>query len=115
MRILTVEDDGPQCPLIAERWAPIEAKNIAPDPRSGHSMVLTQTNHLIVFGGEGSVKYSDVWVFNLNTLEWSAPKVKGKNVKPRIGHTASLVSDRMLVWGGHDGQVRAYPAVVFCS
>ena len=81
--------------------------NILPSGRGGSSSVLFR-NKLIVFGGhflkeEGKYEYlNDIWVFDItNSLGvWEPIKIKGESPPPRYGHSASVVGDKMLIFGG---------------
>ena len=57
---------------------------------------------MIVFGGSDGVEcFRDVWVFDVDTLQW-----RGVDVKlsfPRLSHTATVVGSYLFVIGGHDG------------
>ncbi len=84
-------------------WKNPVIKGKPPQPRYGHSAILYQ-NSMIIFGGEDnetSESLSDVHLLDLETWTWMQPQVSGEIPPSRSFHTAILVQDSMLVWGGH--------------
>ena len=81
--------------------------NVLPSGRGGSSSVLYKTK-LILFGGhflkeEGKYEYlNDVWVFDTSNPkgEWTPTKIKGDIPSPRYGHTAHIIGDKMILFGG---------------
>ena len=76
-------------------------KSNSPSQRRGHSMLSTDTN-LILFGGcDLNAKcFNDVYFFNIDTLEWTLIENKGKVPSPRMGHSAVLYGNKMIIYGG---------------
>lgn len=77
-----------------------------PPPRRAHTTVLYR-NFLVVFGGgNGQAALNDVWALDISDarrLSWQEWKTTG-DVPHRKGyHTANLVGDKMIVFGGSDG------------
>eukprot|EP00516_Mucochytrium_quahogii_P000925 CAMPEP_0203746968 /NCGR_PEP_ID=MMETSP0098-20131031/2236_1 /ASSEMBLY_ACC=CAM_ASM_000208 /TAXON_ID=96639 /ORGANISM=" , Strain NY0313808BC1" /LENGTH=4160 /DNA_ID=CAMNT_0050635227 /DNA_START=190 /DNA_END=12669 /DNA_ORIENTATION=+ len=78
---------------------------LAPPPRGGHSATVIE-NRMWVFGGYGGQGYSrrdfnDLYILGLDDMEWQkVPAIKGPPPKPRSNHTASLVNDKIYVFGG---------------
>lgn len=55
------------------------------------------------FGGtDGGYHYNDVWMFDLQTLEWQELKCTGYIPVPREGHAATMVDGVIYVFGGRD-------------
>ncbi|WVW81394.1 hypothetical protein I302_103386 [Kwoniella bestiolae CBS 10118] len=81
-------------------------KTPIPPPRRAHTTVLYK-NYLIVFGGgNGQAALNDVWaldITDLNNLSWQEWKTKGDIPQKKGYHTANLVGDKMIVFGGSDG------------
>ncbi|KIR69365.1 kelch repeat-containing protein [Cryptococcus bacillisporus CA1873] len=77
-----------------------------PPPRRAHSAVLYQ-HYLIVFGGgNGQAALNDVWALDVsdpNALTWTEWKTKGDIPQKKGYHTANLIGDKMVVFGGSDG------------
>ncbi|WVQ82627.1 hypothetical protein IAT38_004759 [Cryptococcus sp. DSM 104549] len=77
-----------------------------PPPRRAHTTVLYQ-NFLVVFGGgNGQAALNDVWALDIsdhNNLSWQEWKTKGDVPQKKGYHTANLIGDKMVVFGGSDG------------
>ena len=77
----------------------------APCPRGAHASTVS-CGKLFVFGGYGGWKYNldylnDVCILNLETWEWSSPKIIGIGPSPRCGHRACTIHDcKLIVLGG---------------
>ncbi|OCF43112.1 kelch repeat-containing protein [Kwoniella heveanensis CBS 569] len=82
------------------------AKMPLPPPRRAHTTVLYR-HYLVVFGGgNGQAALNDVWaldVSDLDNLTWTEWKTKGDVPQKKGYHTANLVGDKMIVFGGSDG------------
>ncbi len=88
--------------LTTRAWSPVEPNSeIVPPPRYAHSMNIVG-RQLLIFGGSGSdgVAYNDLWIFDFETLLWLRPALAGVPPEPRSYHSASLVGDKILVFGG---------------
>jgi N-acetylneuraminic acid mutarotase len=62
---------------------------------------------LIIFGGyychgdlEYEGNYNDVFILNLEIMEWQRPAIAGDRPEKRCSHTASIVGETMFVFGG---------------
>jgi hypothetical protein len=60
---------------------------------------------MIVFGGCTSSGYknskNDIFVLNLDTFEWSKPKISGNFPTPRHGHSMTVIGEsRVALFGG---------------
>ncbi|WVR03191.1 hypothetical protein IAU60_000182 [Kwoniella sp. DSM 27419] len=77
-----------------------------PPPRRAHTTVMYK-NHLVVFGGgNGQAALNDVWALDVSdpdNLTWHEWKTKGDVPQKKGYHTANLVGDKMVVFGGSDG------------
>ncbi|TYJ57536.1 hypothetical protein B9479_001854 [Cryptococcus floricola] len=77
-----------------------------PPPRRAHTTVLYQ-HYLVVFGGgNGQAALNDVWaldITDLDNLVWLEWKTKGDVPQKKGYHTANLIGDKMVVFGGSDG------------
>jgi N-acetylneuraminic acid mutarotase len=58
-----------------------------------------------MYGGRDETKiYSDIWVYNLDNNDWKQINLSPEtSLIPRFGHTAVICQDRMLIFGGWDG------------
>lgn len=75
---------------------------VVPPPMCCLSMVPYGDQFLITFGGGSQTgMYSDVFVFDLNTYEWTHPTIRNSELAiPRIVHSAIVYGDAMIVFGG---------------
>lgn len=77
-----------------------------PPPRRAHTTVLYR-NYLVVFGGgNGQAALNDVWALDVSDssrLSWQEWRTRGDVPHKKGYHTANLVGDKMIVYGGSDG------------
>lgn len=83
-----------------------------------HSACVYDKKFILYFGGFHSSKrrLNDLWMFDTITLQWSLlyegytgtpgidEKISNLAPPPRGGHTASIIGDKMWVFGGYGGQ-----------
>jgi len=67
--------------------------------RHDHSTVLHHGN-LYVYGGRGPQALGDFWTFSLTSSEWTQLAVPF-SMAPRFGHSAVVIGDEMIVYGGY--------------
>jgi N-acetylneuraminic acid mutarotase len=85
-------------------WKKIIPKGPDPEPRHGHSAVVSQ-NNIIYYGGRGNGSkkfYADFFVFDSIAEQWVYPKLDGVMPTPRYFH-ASVVLDKgseVVIFGG---------------
>ena len=76
--------------------------NNSPQPRYGHTAVV-YNDSMIVYGGKSDKKvFSDLYVLNLKTFEWSCPQLSGEKLPPRAFHQSIVNDDVMISIGGDD-------------
>lgn len=109
-----------QISSAAMEWERLQPEAPAPPGRWKHSAVLHKYTQLIVFGGfhTSSHRLNDVWVFDSVTLKWSQPNAAHNAAAmdvslaasgwenapaPRAAHTATMVGEKMWVFGGYGG------------
>lgn len=101
---------GHQCFLscgggnCTDAWEPISTIN-APSARSQHVAVWTNTNQMVVWGGDTSSGPTNTGgVYDPATGAWSGTSTASAP-SPRKGATAvwATTTSEMLVWGGTDG------------
>lgn len=91
-------------------WSMVTAGGSAPTARARHTATLVGRN-LVLFGGVGGGRpLNDVFVMhtaggNLREVSWTEPPTNGLMPNARVGHATALVGCRMVVFGGHDGQM----------
>ena len=77
-----------------------------PPPRRAHTTVVYR-NFLVVFGGgNGQAALNDVWALDVSDpdrLTWHEWRTKGDVPQKKGYHTANLIGDKMIVFGGSDG------------
>lgn len=80
------------------------AASHSPPPGCCQSLVLYQDRYLILFGG-GSLRCfsNEVYVFDLDRHTWTRRQPENSDiVAPRLGHTAVVYKDAMIVYGGQN-------------
>jgi Rab9 effector protein with kelch motifs len=55
-------------------------------------------------GGSGTAGLSDLWRFDLTTHKWTKLRPIGRKPEARVYHTATVVRDAMIIYGGLDGK-----------
>ena len=86
-------------------WTVPKTHGILPSPRDFHIAVSYQTKggscKLLIHGEKHrSRRLSDVYVLDIDSCTWSAPKVRGVPPLPRTLHTSTLLDDKLYVFGG---------------
>lgn len=76
-----------------------------PPPRESHTAVAYHTREgrqarLIVYGGMSGCRLGDLWQLDVDSMSWSKPQVGGVAPLPRSLHSATLIGQRMFVFGG---------------
>src|SRR3989344_4782038 len=84
----------------------------APTARSNHSAVWTGTR-MIVWGGHNGASYLNTGaIYNPAADSWTATSTLGTdtNAPPsgRTDHSAVWTDDRMIIWGGYEGNTGTY-------
>lgn len=75
--------------LTEQRWQALTPTGTAPAPRFGHTAILDpEGRQLVIFGGQASGFFSDVWAYQIDTNSWRqlAPEQAGPS--RRYGHSA---------------------------
>ncbi|SAL99038.1 hypothetical protein [Absidia glauca] len=94
-------------------WRNHTAGGNIPAPRRGHSAVLHRDyGGIVVFGGgtpdDNQMTLNDVFVLQLDNLEWNSPSISGTPPEPRKYHQANLMDNLMLVTFGMETEEIAY-------
>nr|CAH8837693.1 unnamed protein product [Trichobilharzia regenti] len=78
-----------------------------PTPRESHSAVAYQVLdgmvkkwRLLVYGGMSGNRLGDLWQLEVDTMTWIKPVIGGDPPAPRSLHSATVIGNRMFVFGG---------------
>ncbi|XP_793170.5 uncharacterized protein LOC588391 [Strongylocentrotus purpuratus] len=92
------------------KWSLVEAAGVAPT-RAYHSATFFR-KELYVFGGvypnpdpQPDGCSNDVVIFNPESESWYKPVTMGTKPKARSGHSATLLGDQLVIFGGWDAPV----------
>ncbi|XP_054430581.1 host cell factor 2 isoform X1 [Pteronotus mesoamericanus] len=93
-------------------WNIPVTKGIVPSPRESHTAVIyckkdSGSPKMYVFGGMCGARLDDLWQLDLETMSWCKPETKGTVPLPRSLHTASVIGNKMYIFGGwvpHKGE-----------
>jgi len=108
--------------LATETWEKIQPKNNAPDGRGGLSLFASDQKVYIYGGWNAEMQYNNIWMFNLETKEWTDPDIY--NEIPRWNHCAALVEAiptwKFFIFGGEcaefqEGTSRSFGSYVNTS
>lgn len=77
----------------------------APTPRESHTCVSYKSKdgsspRLFIYGGMSGNRLGDVWVLYTSTMNWVKPSLNGCVPLPRSLHSATVIKNRMFVFGG---------------
>uniref|UniRef100_A0A0N5AJR7 Host cell factor 1 n=1 Tax=Syphacia muris TaxID=451379 RepID=A0A0N5AJR7_9BILA len=85
------------------QWECPQTYGQKPSPRESHSGAIYEANgrrQLIIYGGMNGVRLGDLWILDLDSMTWTNPIVQGVAPLPRSLHSANIVGDRMIIFGG---------------
>ncbi|XP_071832565.1 uncharacterized protein [Apostichopus japonicus] len=96
--------------VTKNKWSLIETTGKAPT-RAYHTSTLYR-GELFVFGGiypnpnlEPDSCSNDLYIFSSVNKSWYEPLVFGSKPKARSGHSATLLGDKLVIFGGWDAPV----------
>ncbi|MCC6293258.1 MAG: hypothetical protein IT164_11460 [Bryobacterales bacterium] len=95
--------------LAQRRWEEVQATGTKPAARFGHTLLHdAPRRRLILFGGQASGFFSDVWAFGLETGTWQQLAANEAGPSDRYGHSAILdeARGRMVISHGFTGAGR---------
>ncbi|PRP80652.1 leucine carboxyl methyltransferase 2-like [Planoprotostelium fungivorum] len=74
-----------------------------PPARIFHT-VVSWTKYLVLFGGRGGPDkaYNDLWVYDTEENSWKMMETLGTPPQARWRHSATLLGDKLIVYGGRD-------------
>ncbi|XP_041820099.1 host cell factor 2 [Chelmon rostratus] len=87
----------------ARGWSIPETKGGGPSARESHTSVAyigLGSPKLYIFGGMQGCRLDDLWQLDLDTMVWSMPQTRGSTSFPRSLHSASVIGNKMYVFGG---------------
>ncbi|GFR81111.1 host cell factor [Elysia marginata] len=78
---------------------------VPPPPRESHSAAsYTEKDgrrpRLFIYGGMSGCRLGDLWMLDAETMAWVQPAVNGMSPLPRSLHSATVIGNRMFVFGG---------------
>ncbi|KAI1290869.1 Host cell factor 1 [Halotydeus destructor] len=74
-----------------------------PPPRESHTAVAYESStgkRLIIYGGMSGCRLGDLWQLDMESMTWSKPILYGPQPLPRSLHSATLINNKMYVFGG---------------
>ncbi|XP_006649183.1 acyl-CoA-binding domain-containing protein 4 isoform X2 [Oryza brachyantha] len=84
-------------------WEEVKTEKCGPAPRYDHSAAVYADQYLLIFGGSShSTCFSDLYLLDLQTLEWSQPDTQGAHINPRSGHAGTMIDENWYIVGGGD-------------
>ncbi|KAF2074876.1 hypothetical protein CYY_003831 [Polysphondylium violaceum] len=69
-------------------------------PRYYHSCNVIGSKAYVFGGYDGTSLMNDMYVLNIDNLEWSCPPVRGDPPTPRCGHSSVSIGSRLFIFGG---------------
>ncbi|RWS30313.1 host cell factor 1-like isoform X2, partial [Leptotrombidium deliense] len=89
------------------QWELPQTYGTPPPPRESHTAVAYmgtdgKSPKLIIYGGMSGCRLGDLWQLDVNTMTWSKPDIRGMQPGPlpRSLHSATLIGNKMYVFGG---------------
>ena len=88
--------------FITFNWSKIEPEGNPPSGRDSHSAVLYNNYDMIIFGGNGyTIKFNDLWDFNISEYKWTKINTQGKCPCARDGHLSAMIYNKyMIIYSG---------------
>ncbi|XP_032893953.1 host cell factor 2 [Amblyraja radiata] len=74
-----------------------------PPPRESHTAVVykdAKKPKMIIYGGMSGCRLGDLWILDVESLVWTKPVTKGQTPLPRSLHSATVIANKMYVFGG---------------
>ncbi|KAM7364264.1 host cell factor-like [Cochliomyia hominivorax] len=87
------------------KWIVPKTYGESPPPRESHTGVsftckTTGKLYLLIYGGMSGCRLGDLWLLDIDTMTWSKPCTRGRAPLPRSLHSATMVNNKMYVFGG---------------
>jgi len=93
---------------LTPQWVLPRTRGEAPGACNMHTTdFVPSLRSLFVFrGGDGRNYLNDLHLLDIDTFEWSQPKVSGTLPAKRANHSSALLDDCIFIFGGWDGAQR---------
>lgn len=102
------EDIGREVSILntdTMQWDKPSSASVSQRLTNHTATVVSRTKILVHGGAKGESTTTDVAVFNIDTLKWVQPQIKGIHSPPaRWGHASASIRDRVLIFGGANAQ-----------
>eukprot|EP00002_Diphylleia_rotans_P040670 TRINITY_DN9704_c0_g1_i4.p1 TRINITY_DN9704_c0_g1~~TRINITY_DN9704_c0_g1_i4.p1 ORF type:complete len:629 (-),score=92.08 TRINITY_DN9704_c0_g1_i4:240-2126(-) len=94
-------DDLARFQFDRKEWISLHPIDVRPPPRHSHTAVVFQDS-IYIYGGitTRSCILSDIYTYSIKRNQWIEKKANGEVPKPRWGHSAVVIGDRMYIFGG---------------
>jgi len=87
------------------QWTKQDCTGTPPGPRRSHTATLVGKRMYVFGGGDGNKALNDIFVLDTDRNSWEKITVKSSEVPASRGyHTASLIENKLCIYGGSDGQ-----------
>merc|ERR1712106_167660 len=84
-------------------WDIPDTYGVPPPPRESHTgCAYTSKDRpkLVIYGGMSGTRLGDLWILDITSMTWEHPTVGGVHPLPRSLHSATLLGQKMYVFGG---------------
>jgi hypothetical protein len=90
----------------AHEWIEPTVTGRPPSPRYSCTITYYDKTDLLLLhaGRSGGEIFNDLYALDLYTFNWSKVIINDNPPKNRFGHSAEIINDRLLIFGGLDGK-----------
>ncbi|XP_017853668.1 host cell factor isoform X1 [Drosophila busckii] len=87
------------------KWIIPKTFGDSPPPRESHTAISftskdTGKLNLLVYGGMSGSRLGDLWLLDTESMSWEKPRTRGQLPLPRSLHSATMIANKMYVFGG---------------
>jgi len=96
--------------LVSREWTLVRVYGHSPVGRYGHAAIMVGSKFYMFGGQVDGASLNDVWAFDLHSLRskamWEQVELAEGSARPapRSGHTIVSYEDKIIMFGGNDGQ-----------